>query len=82
MSKTLNEMQTGSFLTRNRQRWAARFCLLALLLTLNLTSFKMTASAQTCVEQCQQAYQSCLLMFPEDPGHCDDRYDSCLVGCM
>ena len=78
MYKTLQ----GMFITRPRQRWGARLFLLALLLTLSLTSLKLTASAQTCFESCQQAYAQCLISFPEDPGHCDDRYDDCLIGCM
>jgi hypothetical protein len=78
MHKTLQ----GVPLTRNRQRWGARLFLLALLLTLSLTSLKLTASAQGCFEQCQQAYAQCLAAFPQDPARCDDRYDACLIGCM
>jgi hypothetical protein len=67
---------------RNRQRWAVRFWFLALLLTLSLTSLKLTASAQTCFEQCQQTYLQCIQSSPPNPALCDDRYDNCLVGCM
>ena len=78
MHKTLQ----GKLVTRNRQRWGARFFILALLLTLSLTSLKLTASAQSCFEACQQAYAQCLASFPEDQARCDDRYDACLIGCM
>lgn len=83
MHKTLQGARVGARLTRNqnRQRWGARFFLLALLLTLSLTSLKQTASA-TCFEECQQAYSECLITFPTDPTRCEDRLDACLIGCM
>lgn len=82
MHKTLQGAHSGASLTRNRQRWEARFFILVLLLTLSLTSLKVTAAAQNCFEACQQAYAQCLASNPVDPARCEDHYDACLVGCM
>ena len=82
MNQTLQGAHSGALSSRNRQHLGTRFCLsLALLLTLSLTSFKLTASAQVCFDQCQQAYVQCL----HSEGYpllCDDQYDLCLEACM
>jgi hypothetical protein len=71
--------------TSNRQFYRALFLLLALFMALRLTTLQETASAQSCAQQCQQAYVRCLNGSMGDPGPmamCDDLYDSCSGSCM
>jgi hypothetical protein len=72
-------VRSGILSTINKHLFKARFCLLALLIALSLTSLQQTASAQSCAQQCQESYAVCLRaglgLF------CDDMYDACLESC-
>lgn len=69
----------GALSPRNRKLSWTRFFALALFLTLSLTSLKSTASAQSCIHQCQQQYAQCVAA--ELGLICDVMYDSCIEGC-
>ncbi len=75
----------GALSTDKRRLSGVRFYILALLLTLGLTSLQPKASAQSCLDQCLQAYTQCLYNANGDPAMeaiCDDRFDECFEGCQ
>ena len=79
-NQTSQGARAGVLSTRNLQLFGARSFLLTLLLALSLTSLQPVASAQSCVQRCQQEYVACLRA-----GHgliCDDTYDACWQSCM
>jgi hypothetical protein len=83
-NQTSQGAHAGVLSSTNRQLFAARLVLAALLLALSLTSLQPTASAQSCVQQCERSYVECLHAATGDPGPmltCDDAYDSCWQAC-
>lgn len=80
MDKNRNsrEARRGVLSTSKGLLWAS-CCVLALILSLCLESIQPTASAQSCLQLCQQEYVQCLR-----EGHgliCDDLYDACWESC-
>jgi hypothetical protein len=84
-NKTSRGAHAGVLFTSNRRSYWVFFFLLAFYMALRLTALQETASAQSCAQQCQQAYVQCLNGAGGDPvqmARCDDRYDSCSGACM
>jgi hypothetical protein len=81
-NQTLPRSLSGDLSTGKRR---IRYRILALLLTLGLTSFQMTSAQADCLDQCLQDYTQCLYNANGDPALeviCDDRYDNCCEGCQ
>jgi hypothetical protein len=75
----------GVLSTNNRLLSWARFCFLALHLTIGLTALSSTAFAQACFDQCERAYVLCLANSGHSPllgVNCDDQYDACIEACL
>ena len=59
--------------------------LLPLIVAIGLGIFQGSAIAQTCWQECEQAYIDCLHAARGDDGPmalCDDRYDACFAACF
>jgi hypothetical protein len=81
-NQTSQGAHTSVLSSNNRQLFVARLFLMALLLVMGL---QITASAQDCSQQCQQAYVECLRGALGNPGPlavCDDQYDACWQLCL
>lgn len=71
--------------TRSGKRFSMRSLTLVLIISLSVAGLATKASAQTCLEQCQQALASCLQAAQGDPlleVRCQNDYDRCGQDCM
>ena len=79
------EVSNEILLCRSRKLLSTRVRILTLMVALCMVSLKSTASAQTCMHQCQQNLTQCMQTAGGDPIQeisCQNEYDKCGQDCM
>lgn len=80
-----NQESNVTLFNHRRKPFSVHIFTLMLMMALCLMSLKSNALAQSCIEQCQLAFASCLQAAQGDPAlevRCQDNFDRCGADCM